>query len=644
VRRALTLPAVVLVALGLVAGPALVGAAVQGSPDLAVTLPDDTVVAGETATLDLQLSNAGDLTIASANPALNERVTTARAVRVTVEDGRAPVEVRTGQQAVGSLATGAVGTAPVRVSVPEDAEPGTYELPVRVVYRHTRFLDEESGIIDERRVVRRFTVTVEVVQQARFAVVDATTDVRPGTTGRLNVTVENVGGEAARDATVALAPLSADLGFGGAERVASHVGGLAPGERRTLSYAVTAAPGATRQPYAFEATATFENGRGERVTDGPLALSATPGAGPSFVAVRTRSDLVAGSDGTATVALRNAGPVALRDATVTLRSASGAITVDGGTAGSRYVGDWAPGETRELTFDLAAAPGAGTRPYGLEAVIAFETDGDDTAREQRLPVAVTPARGASLAVTATASALRVGERGRLVATVTNDGDRPARDVAVTLEPSAPGVRAVEPSVAVGDLAPGASTEATFEVAVADGAEPGTRPFVVSPSYTDEDGDRRSADPATFGRRVAPERDRLRFEAVNATFAPDSDNRLVVRATNVGNETLTELSARLRPAPPFTSEGPGSYVARLEPGETADLAFQVTVAEDAVASTHALRLNATAELDGRPVTVGPEPVAVTVAEPERAAGDTTLFAVAAVVALLVLGAGWYWLRR
>lgn len=116
----------------------------------------------------------------------------------------------------------------------------------------------------------------------------------------------------------------------------------------------------------------------------------------------------------------------------------------------------------------------------------------------------------------------------------------------------------------------------FDVAVGPDAEPGHRPFTLTVGYADGDGDRRQADPVTVRQAVGPEREWLRVEAVNVTFAPDSDNRLVVRVTNVGEEPLTELTTRLTPTPPFTSEGPTSYVPRLDPGESATLAFQLTV--------------------------------------------------------------------
>lgn len=88
--------------------------------------------------------------------------------------------------------------------------------------------------------------------------------------------MENVGEESARDAAVSLRTLSNNLGFGPSGAAVSHVGTWKAGDQRTVSYVVSASEAARVRACAFEATTTFENGRGERVTSAPLAVSATP--------------------------------------------------------------------------------------------------------------------------------------------------------------------------------------------------------------------------------------------------------------------------------------------------------------------------------------------------------------------------------
>ena len=116
-------------------------------------------------------------------------------------------------------------------------------------------------------------------------------------------------------------------------------------------------------------------------------------------------------------------------------------------------------------------------------------------------------------------------------------------------------------------------------------------------------------------------------------------------TNVGDETLEDVEGRLTVGPPFTSEAPESFVASLGPGETANLSFELTVSEDAVASTHAVAVNLTAETGAdETVRTGPTLLPVTVAEEPPGTGQTGTLAAGVVVVVVLLGVGYWWLRR
>jgi hypothetical protein len=132
--------------------------------------------------------------------------------------------------------------------------------------------------------------------------------------------------------------------------------------------------------------------------------------------------------------------------------------------------------------------------------------------------------------------------------------------------------------------------------------------------------------------------------VNATFEIDSDNRFVVRITNREPVTLREIRTRINATDPFTSESSTAYVDVLKPGESALLVFEVTVVEDAVATTTAIEATVTArEPDGDRISDGPYVIPTMVTEPSGP-GNTALLVGGALAVLLVLGGGWWWLRR
>jgi hypothetical protein len=644
-RRVLTGPRLVALVLvcSLLAVPGVVLGA-DGEPQLDATLGDNRVVAGEETTLQVTLTNAGRLDWASTtNPALNQRVLTASGVRVSLGAGDAPLTVTTARQGVGSLPSGGERVVPFAVSVDEDAAPGTYRVPVTVEYSFPTSIDESSGYVREKTFEATFDVRVRVVEQARFAVVDTTADVGPASVGTVSVTVENVGNEAATDAAVALESLDPDVTLGATATANRFVGDWQPGERRTLTYVATAAETATGTEYPFRVTATFDDDRGVRTTDAAGVVGVEPRTDRRFVVTDVTSDVTAGGSGSVAVTVRNTGSTT-DEATLAVRS-GGALAVDGAAASSRFLGEWPSGAERTVQFGVTAPPGTEGGTYALDAVVDYRTTEGVAAAARPASVGVTVAAEPTFSLSSVTTSLAVGEEGQIQGTLVNDGPAPVRDAVVVVSSPSPNVRLAETTYAVGDLEAGASTEFSFDAVVAPTAEAGPRPFDVSVRYESSGGETRQSDPLGLTADVAPQPDRLAFEAVNATYGSDTSNRLEVRVTNVGDERLDDVQVRLAAAPPFTSESPTAFVPRLDPGETATLGFELSVSEDAVESTHAVALNATAETDDdAPIRTAPSLVAVTVAEPEGPSSDLTLVGAGAVFVVVVLGAGWWWLRR
>jgi hypothetical protein len=630
----------------LLLAPSLALGNAAGEPRLDATIGDNRVVAGEETTLQVTLTNAGDLEQASAtNPSLNQQVLTASGVGVELEADGAPLSVTTARQRVGSVPGGGERVVPFAVSVDENAKPGTYDLEVDLEYSYASSITEPEGTVGQRTVDRSVEVRVRVVRQARFAVVDTAADVAPNGAGTVSVTLENVGTERARDATVALESLDSGvtLGSGATATATRFAGDWRPGETRTLTYAATAADATLAAEYPFRVTAAFDDDRGVRRTGDPRTVGIEPRADGQFAVTDVSSDAVAGGAGTVAVTLRNDGS-AVADATLSLHS-GGALSVEGGAATGRFVGDWPAGAERTVRFGVRARPGTEAGTYPLDASVDYRTAGGASAAVRGVTVGVEVAPAQAFSLRDVDASLAVGEEGTLAGAVVNEGPGPVRNAVVVVSSPSPNVRLAETTYAVGGLDAGASAAFAFDAAVAPAAEPGPRPFDVTVRYEGAGGEARESDPLRVGAEVAPQPERLALEALNATYGPDTSNRLAVRVTNVGDERLADVRLRLAAAPPFASESPSAFVPALAPGESATVGFELAVSEDAVASTHAVAVNASAETaDGTPIRTGPSLLPVTVAEPDGPGGDLALVAAAAVFALVVLGAGWWWLRR
>lgn len=505
---------------------------VVGSPEVSLFSPHNELTPGQETTLSVYVSNAGR--VQRAGPAdYVDRVTTARGLTLEALDGGAPITVTTGRYPVGSVPVGTTGPIPLSVTVPADARPGTYELPVRVQYSYTTIVDYSGSppTYNDGFENRIFDLEITIRDRPRFAVVNASTTTRVGGRGTTTLTLRNVGTEPARDATVELASESEAVQLGTrSTRARAFASAWAPGTDRTFTFATTATADAVVREYPLTAVVTYQD------TDGIQ---------------RTSPALTAG---------------------VTLR--------------------------QEQTFRLG----------DLE------------------------------------SSLYVGEPGTVRGTVTNTGPIAVDDAVLVLAPTSPSIAAVDGEASLGRLAVGERRSFTLDVDVGENAPTGDRQLNVTVRYRDGQGHRQSSRSIAPTVRIQPERTWLAVTPEQTTVRIDSDNRLTVRLHNTEAVPLTDLRARIATEPPFTTKSSLAYVSRLDPGEDAVVAFEVTVAEDAVPTQSSVGLNVTAKRpDGKEIALDPFVVPVTVT-PDTGASDTTLLAGGVLVALVLLGAGWWWLRQ
>jgi hypothetical protein len=512
--------------------PALGAEQVIGSPDIDVFSPDNEVRPGEEVSLPVYLSNSGRLR--RAGPAeYVDRVTTARGLTFTVSDGDAPIDVSTGRYPVGSVPEGTSGPFPVSITVAEDAPPGTYRLPVRVRYTYTLMVEYGTSspeFVDSTHD-RRLSLTVVVRDVPRFEVVNTTSSVGVGGRGNVSITVENVGTDPARDATLRIDSPSDEVFLG------------------------------------------------------------------------TRS-----------------------------------------TSSQAFTGTWDPGERRTFEFSVRTTPDTVIREYPLVARVTYR-DRDGIGRTSReLTTGITPLPEQTFAVSNLSTSLYVGEPGTISGTVVNTGPRTVADAALVYTSSNPNVVPVDREVALGRLAPGERRDFAYEVTVSEAASATTLPVNLSVRYRDGEGNRQVSDPLEPSVTVAPERTWLSVTPESNTFTVDSDNRLTVRIRNVERVPLRNVVARLAVDAPFETESRVAYVDALQPNESATLAFELTVSEDAVPTRSSVRLNVTADRpDGETIVLDTYDVPVVVAE-ETGPTDVVVLAVGSLVALALLVGGWLWLRR
>ena len=404
--------------------------------------------------------------------------------------------------------------------------------------------------------------------------------------------------------------------------------------------------------------ATYANGR-RTITD---EVTVRVDSRPRFEVRGTQSTLKIGDTGTVTVTLENVGTEPARDARVTLVSSTSNARITGGGGGGSadgttgtgaatggtetavYVGEWAPGEERSATYTVAVDGDVDGESLAFRTRVEYE-DTDGVARASRpLAFGVRPAPEQSFALEDVRADLRVGRTGTLSGTVVNTGETTVRNAVVVLSTGSAELVPRPARVAVSDLAPGEAASVSFDVRVSGDAAVTTHQADLIVEYRNARGQLRRSDPLERAIAVAPERDRFAFTPVDATVEVDSENRFVVRITNREPVAFRDLRVSINATAPFTSESSTAYVSELPPGESARLVFEVTVSEDAVATTTAVEATVAArDPDGDRIRDGPYLIPATVTEPSGP-GNTAILGIGALALLVVLGGGWWWLRR
>jgi hypothetical protein len=477
-RRLLAALAVLLV-VGPVVAPAGAGATAPVDPRFETYVPQPTLTPGQPNSLAVQVvndaSDAGDV------------ARTAGSVEVTLTAGGTPFSVRSGTTALGAMPDGRPVTTTHVVTVPYDVEAGTYDLTMTVEYT-------AGG--DRKRTTK--TVEVRVPERPVFEVTDVSHDVDVGDSGTVEVTVENVGSEAASASTVTLQSTSGQVAVGGGGAASRFAGTLDPNESVTLAFDASVAPGAARQPYALRATVEYTSEDGTPGRSRAISIGFTPGAEQEFAVENVSSTLQVGEEGKLAGTVRNEGDDPVRDVVVLLQSDSPGVTP---LEFEVPVGSIPAGGTADFSFAVGVSEEAEPGPERFSMVVEYRTKGDE--RRKKDPVdgraTIAPASD-SFAVSGAAATVTAGGSTTLKLEVTNRRDEPVDDVTAKLFADDP-ISSSDDEAYAGSLDPGESTVLSFAIAAAGSAQRKDYPVEVDFQYRTADGDTRLSDTYTVAVTV-----------------------------------------------------------------------------------------------------------------------------------------------
>jgi hypothetical protein len=359
---------------------------VQGSPNLNALLPDNEVTPGSETTITVQLNNDGE---ASRGLAANrEVVTTARSTTVALKSGGTPLRVTTARQGVGSVTESDPTAVEFDIEVPDNANPGSYELKLDIGYTYISKANDLPGLRptqDTRSASTTESIQVRVTDDPRFEVTELDSNLRVGEEGEITGQLENIGRDNARNAEVSFAPESETV-VALESNVA--VGDIPAGESAQFSIPVEVTSDAEAVPKRFDLPVTFRDENGIRQSDDdPEFRVDVASQRDAFLVEPVNSTIEAGGSRALDIEVTNNLGEPVSDIEGKLFADDPLDSANDET----FTTELDPGETTTVTVDLSAASGATLKNYPASMDFRYtNADGDSKLTDSyRLAISVT---------------------------------------------------------------------------------------------------------------------------------------------------------------------------------------------------------------------------------------------------------------
>jgi hypothetical protein len=394
---------IVFIMLLCIAGPASAGERyLSGGPNLTAAIigPND-FSPGDEVTIPVAIQNSGLLQYVFSYP---NQITpadlpnTAKLMMVTLDSGNSPLIIKSDPQMVGDLPGGQNMVVNFKVKIPEDTLGETYILPLTIDYTYLAHADQYAT--DALQYFYKTTSTVldlpvKIRQEVIPEIESVETDqLNAGTQGYLNMSLKNVGNLNGTEATVQLL----QNGNSPVVPVASsvYVGDFTQDEVIQLNYTVSVSKNAIATSYPVNLTVTYQNADGTRLTSDPLVIGVPVSGKIDFTVESSTPQVNPGSKKTIMVMYRNAGTSTVYGAEAHLFTVDPFTTTDDVS----YLGDMAPGDTRDAYFDLTVNSDATIKDYALDSEIRYRDalNNNQVSDKVKVPIQVVGLSGIMLII------------------------------------------------------------------------------------------------------------------------------------------------------------------------------------------------------------------------------------------------------
>jgi hypothetical protein len=329
---------------------------------------------GQDAVITVVIQNSGTAAVMFINQGTLPQAdipTTAKLVTVTLASGGAPINVTTGTQALGDIASPGITSASFSAKITSDATLGSYTLPLTVQYSYLSnslanqpTSDEVQPVYTPVTVTIPLTVMIQPVVQIN--VLDAeTSGLAVGTEGYINLTIQNTGYQDGTQASVQL------LQHGNSAIVPTdssvYIGDFPRDGIVTCLYKVAVSADAQQQTYPVDVEVTYTNSDGNTVTSATDTVGIPVAGKLSFAVISPPAVITQGSSSTIDVTYQNTGSITANNAEARLTTYDPLSSSDT----LAYLGDVPPGGNVTAHYAITAAGDAAPGTYPLDTEVRY---------------------------------------------------------------------------------------------------------------------------------------------------------------------------------------------------------------------------------------------------------------------------------
>ena len=344
-----------------------------GSPELSAYISGSNEVSpGETVQLKVVIENKGVNEFKFIQSGIIERddlPNTAKFLTVSIDQGTAPVVIKSDAQMLGDLKGSSIASAVFTAKIQPDAGSGTYNLPLTLKYSYLESAEQYgTDTIQYYYKEKNETVNLPITirPEVKIDVLSQTAEhLNAGTEGYITIEVKNIGHENGKNAILKIArnDMSPILPATGS----MYIGDFAVGQVVSSRFRVSVSGDAEAQTYPLDVLVNYENSEGDQATSDIETIGLQVGKKIDFNITSPPNTLYPGQKKVITVQYTNNGGATAYNAQARI-SAVDPFTSNDDTA---FLGTLAQGEMREAVFEISADKSATIKEYALDSEIRY---------------------------------------------------------------------------------------------------------------------------------------------------------------------------------------------------------------------------------------------------------------------------------